>query len=499
MNSAEKTDRKQAADVETCISNCKSKFNQILNCVLDAEQMEAHRMEENIFKQLLELGLLLLELFFKNHNCGDYGKTINTARGEAKRGKKNSKTYFSIFGKIKVIRYLYHTENETFAPLDNVLNLPARCYSYFLSEMINILNIRGAYLEGVKFLERFFGKNVSVSASETISAESSECYKDFYEVKENLPGPVKNEDYTVVSFDGKGVPMIKEEAAKIKGRQGKGEKKQKKKEALVGVRYNINANQRTADEVANNLIYPEDTKDKKENEKERAQDIRYIASVETPKKEVMEEIYESVKDEDYTDTNPLVCIMDGAAYLWKIFEETFKNIESKILILDIIHVIEYIWLIAHIHHKIGSKKAYKYVYEKLLLILKGGVSLYIAELEKELEGKLWQKSKKEKFEKVIAYLKNHQQYMKYDEFLECGYPIGTGVVESACGHVVKNRMEIAGARWGIKGSEAILRLRSIERSKDWDEYWNYFTQHARNNSFFADGYELPDIYEKLAA
>jgi len=61
----------------------------------------------------------------------------------------------------------------------------------------------------------------------------------------------------------------------------------------------------------------------------------------------MEEIHEEVKDENFNNT-PLVCVMDGALYLWALFKDIFKDIENKVLILDIIHVLEYIWIIAHI-------------------------------------------------------------------------------------------------------------------------------------------------------
>jgi len=89
--------------------------------------------------------------------------------------------------------------------------------------------------------------------------------------------------------------MIKKEAVKITGRQGKGKKRQKKKESLVGVKYNINANIRTADEVADNLVYPEKRENENEKKQEKAQNIRYIASIAKPKKEVMEEIYDEIK------------------------------------------------------------------------------------------------------------------------------------------------------------------------------------------------------------
>jgi len=396
-----------------------------------------------------------------------------------------------------VTRYLYHTDNKTFAPLDILLNLPIRCYSYFLSEMFNLLNIKDAYSEGVVFVKKFFCQQVSVSASETISGESSSCYKEFYELGKTLKAPEEKKDYTAVSFDGKGVPMIKKEAAKITGRQGKGKKKQKKKESLVGVKYNINANIRTADEVADNLVYPE----KKENGKkqEKAHNIRYIASIAKPWKEVMEEIYEEIKNEDFIE-KPLLCLMDGSLYLWNQLKTVFKDISNKVSILDIIHVSEYIWLIAHIMYKEGSDDAKKYVYKKLKLILEGKITSYIMELQTEMQSDKWKKkSHQEKFKKVITYFKNHKQYMRYDEYLAKGYPIGTGVVESACGHVVKDRMEISGARWGINGAESVLRLRSVVKSKDWDSYWEFFTGQVRDKEFIADDYNSLNIHEKACA
>ncbi len=86
----------QVSDVEKCISESKAKFNLILSEVVNSKDMEAHKAESMIFKRLLELGLLLLKLYFANHNQGDYGKTVETAQGQAKRGKTSEKTYFCI-------------------------------------------------------------------------------------------------------------------------------------------------------------------------------------------------------------------------------------------------------------------------------------------------------------------------------------------------------------------------------------------------------------------
>ena len=147
----------QLSNVEKYIGDSKVKLNLIVSEIVNSKNLEAHKAESMIFKRLSELGLFLLKLYFANHNQGDYGKTVETAQGQAERGRTGEKTYFSIFGKIKVTRYLYHIDKKTFAPLDILLNLPIRCYSYFLSEMFNWLNIKDAYSEGVFFVKKFFG------------------------------------------------------------------------------------------------------------------------------------------------------------------------------------------------------------------------------------------------------------------------------------------------------------------------------------------------------
>lgn len=501
-----KEQAKLSTEVQSHVDICRKKYNEIVFEVLNGKHQEAHKMEQCIFSWLIEFGLLLLKLFFECHNHGDYGDTIETNKGLAKRGRTSDKSYFSIFGKLKIKRFLYNVEDaedKSFAPLDMLLNLPTRCYSYLLSEFSTLLSIGEAYNNSAKILKKFFGLQISTSALETIANDSSRYYTEYYDVKITLPKPIKTTDYMVVSFDGKGVPMIKKEAAIIIARPGKGEKKQKKKEALVGIKYDVNANVRSAEEVAINLVFPEEKKDKEADKKIKAQNIRYIASIEKPKNKVMEEIYKEVINEDFSE-KPLVCVMDGALHLWNTFKDVFKDVRNKVFILDIIHVVEYIWIIAHLKHKEGSDACKKYVHEKLLLILQGKVSSYIMELQNELmsTNKKWKKApQQEKLLKVITYLKNHRQYMKYDEYLLKGYPIGSGIVESACGHLVKNRMEITGARWGINGAEPILKMRSVEKSNDWDEYWKFYTATlSGRKEFFTDDYfNSLNIQHKLCA
>jgi len=87
-------------------------------------------------------------------------------------------------------------------------------------------------------------------------------------------------------------------------------------------------------------------------------------------------------------------------------------------------------------------------------------------------------------DKCAGYLINLAPHMKYDEYLKKGCPIATGVIEGACRHLVKDRMGITGARWGLKGAEAILKLRSLKISGEFDDYWKFYErQEFRRNHY----------------
>ena len=94
---------------------------------------------------------------------------------------------------------------------------------------------------------------------------------------------------------------------------------------------------------------------------------------------------------------------------------------------------------------------------------------------------------------AARYLLNHKHYMRYDRYLAKGLPIGTGVIEGACRHLVCDRMDGV-ARWSLSGAEAVLRLRALRSSGDFDSYWSHHVEqeHRRNHAdFYAHGKVTP--------
>jgi hypothetical protein len=352
-------------------------------------------------------------------------------------------------------------------PLDAQADLPDRCYSYLLQETMDYLSIRDSFNESGTTLEKVLGLKISPSRFEVVSQDSSTSYDQFYEQKPP-PDPESEGDLQVFGFDGKGVPVIKREFSELKARLGKGEKRQKKKEALVGVSYTVDRNDRKPEDVAGKLIYPEENRDKHEDNKVKARNIRRLASIERSKADIVDEIIRDAQARDPQHSRTWVVLLDGALHLWDLVSERLSGIEY-IGILDIIHVIEYLYLAGNaLHRRNEGKKIDKWVYCQLMKILQGHVEQVIEGLKQTINERKFSKSKLKSINDVIRYFGNHRQWMKYNQYLKAGYPIGTGVVESTCGHTVKKRMEGSGRRWSISGAESTLLLRSVYTSGDWD-------------------------------
>ena len=280
--------------------------------------------------------------------------------------------------------------------------------------------------------------------------------------------------------------MIKEEAVKLKAKLGTGEKRQKKKEALVGVSYTVDPKPRSPEALAELLVEPEAARARRRREDTRddaprAQQVRRVASLVQTKQEVMECIKADAERRDPQHRKPLVVLLDGALCLWRLATKLFKPWKRVTCVLDIMHVVGYLWSAANALFGEQSKAGKHWVQQKLTELLRGRVGYVIGSLRQILAKRQLRKSVRETLQKVITFLHNHRRWMRYDAYLGAGLPVGTGVVESACGSVVKHRMEGEGKRWSLVGAEAMLALRSLKKSHDNDlrDYWRFRARQVR--------------------
>jgi hypothetical protein len=438
----------EAFDIEASIAESEDALQALLSFVREnAGQLEAHEAEKGIFKRLLPLGLAAVQLYFAERGTGEVGPAVEREDGVVlgQEGQLRERTYFSLFGKLAVPRTCYRTAGEAgICPLDAQANLPARCYSYFVQEWMTLFAVEHPFQESAGWFEQLFALELAESVLRDVAQAAPQDDEAFY--TQAAPPAAKTEgEILVVSVDGKGVPMLKAEAAKLKAKLGKGEKRQKKK----------------------------------------AQNVRRLARLTQPKREVLQSLREEAARRDPTRQRPLAVLLDGALGLWSLVRKGFQDWDNVTFVLDIIHVVGYLWIAANALFRDGAAEGRQWVQAKLTQILRGRVGAVIGGLKQTGTKRKLKPAKREALGSVIRFLHNHRRWMKYDEYLAAGLPVATGVVESACGSVVKHRMEGEGKRWSLAGAEAMLTLRSLKKShtNDLRRYWRFHAQQERERRY----------------
>jgi hypothetical protein len=169
-----------------------------------------------------------------------------------------------------------------------------------------------------------------------------------------------------------------------------------------------------------------------------------------------------------------VVLVDGEEHQLERVKTAAKQEGVEVtIVLDFIHVLEYIWKAAFCFFPSGSQEAEAWVMERALRLLQGKASDVAAGIRRSATLQHLSQNEREKADKCADYLLKYRQFLHYNIYLEKGYPIATGVIEGACRHLVNDRMDITGARWRLDRAEAVLRIRALRSSGDFEEYWEF--------------------------
>lgn len=187
-------------------------------------------------------------------------------------------------------------------------------------------------------------------------------------------------------------------------------------------------------------------------------------------------MFEQLQAEVATRRQPgqlLVHLCDGQASLETDRHSYLPTDERTLDILDLMHVLPRVWEAAHVFHKEGSAEAIAFVRHHITRILHGDIGSVLGVWRRTGTLQNLAGAKKRSLRSICAFLEKNIHRMRYDEYLRCGCPVATGVIEGACRHVIKDRMERAGMRWKIPGAQALLNLRTIKINGDWSAYQDY--------------------------
>jgi hypothetical protein len=389
-------------------------------------------------------------------------------------------TLHTRFGEVTVERTGYAAAGQTSVhPLDEQLHLPRRSFSYPLQERLVRFSVQGPFAEAVDNVQRDSGVQLSKRTAEQIVQEAAADFAAFYH-KQQQPTPSASGSIVVTGIDCKGVPMIKPEQTLRKPRRGKGDKKHKKRMATVATVRTQQRRVRTAEEVVESLFRSE-PKAKQPRVRRKApaaeEHKRVWASLLSSKDQVIDSVVQEVKRVDPDKSKTHVALCDGERALQQRILPALQGVVSKVtLVLDLLHAVEKLWKVAHCFHAEGSAEATVWVRQMTLLLLQGKSRQVVKAMRRKATLEGLQAGKRETVDKVAAYLRRNQEYMRYDEYLAEGLPIASGCVEGACKNLIKDRMERSGMRWSLHGAEAMIQLRSLYLSGDLDDYWDFHLQ-----------------------
>lgn len=388
----------------------------------------------------------------------------------------------TIFGSVVVPRLAYQARGVVgLHPMDAALNLPDEMHSHGVRRLVAETAARCSYDEVIDAVAAATGTTVHKRQVEELATRAARDFEAFYTAR--TIKAESTDDLLVMTFDGKGIimrpedlrPATRKAAAqatrKLATRLTKGEKRNRKRMAEVAAIYTVAPFPRTAEDVLHDLKPVRDAA----TTRPRPVNKRVLASVVHDAKAVISTTFEEALRRDPEHLRRWIALVDGNRDQIAMIRKAAKQHDIELtLVLDLMHVLEYLWTAAYCFHDEGSTDAQDWVEHRLLALLLGQSAGAMAKsMRRSATQRSLSANERKGVDDCARYLVNNRKLLHYDRALRDGLPIGTGVIEGACRYLVKDRMDRTGARWSLRGAEAVLRLRAIWANGDFEDYWAF--------------------------
>ncbi len=392
----------------------------------------------------------------------------------------------TVFGAVAVGRFAYrHRGHANLHPADAALNLPIERHSHGIRKLAAIEASRGSFDETAGAITRTTGQAIGKRQVELLTARAAADVEDFYATRRPTPAP--KTDVLVISADGKGIVMRPDSlrphtaarahtsTTKLATRLSKGEKRKRKRLAEVGAVYDVTPVPRTSADV----MGPRDDA-APSPPAPKATNKWVTASVVDDAAEVLGRVFDEAERRDAAHERTWVALVDGNNHqIDRVHAESAIRGIDVTIIVDFVHVLEYLWAAAWCFFTEADPAAEHWVRNRALAVLDGGARAVATGLRRRATTQRLPASKRKRADDAARYLTNKADHLDYPTALAAGWPIATGVIEGACRHLVKDRMDITRARWSADGAEAVLKLRAVRANDDFDPYWRYHLERER--------------------
>jgi hypothetical protein len=474
----------QTSTVDKTVS-LDSAVSELRSFLLDAlhNGLTFHDFEQGVHQRVLQIGHAATSDFLTAQGSGDLGPSLTLPNGDTVRRLQDLHTreLTCLFGTFTLERSVYGTregQKIEFVPLDSRLALPPGKFSFLLEDFNQLFATENPFAKVATTLERLLCLKQHVDSLERQNRSLGADVEAFRKAQP-VPAAKEEKEILVRTADCKGVPMRRPaDAPAINNHEHKpGPKKDRKKMAVVGSVYTVDPHVRTAEEIVE-ALFRDPGSEKPDRDRPEPKHKRVIArmneyqSEEGEQRDGLVDVFlwlgQQVNERNPLRDKRIVNLMDGEHRLWDI-KDLLPGRCLQVDVLDLLHVTPRLWTAAGLFAVTASAKAQKLVRKWLLQVLRGQVGEVMKDMRAKGE-KALSKKKQAELEKVCGYLENNKKRMKYDEYLKAGYPIASGVIEGACRHYVKDRMERTGMSWVQAGAQPMLELRSTNLNGDWDAF-----------------------------
>ena len=470
------------------------------------------RMTHAEVERLLQTeGTELLRRMFQGHlDARGGGETAAQVVGsdgvERTHARFSERDLETVFGTVRLARMGYGQRGtDSLYPRDAELNVPPEKHSHGIRRRVAEEAARGSFDEVVDAISRTTGAEVAKRQVEELAVRAAQDFDLFYQARAAASPKEANKmsPILVLTVDGKGITMrpealrestrkaASERVRKLTKRLTKGEKTATRRMSTVAAVYTIGPLYRTPEDIVRDLGPVREVVDRPKPEHKRV-----WASIAHDPAVVIEQLFDEAERRDPERRKSWVALVDGNDTQLRLLKACAKRRGITLaIIVDVIHVIEYLWKAAYCFHAEGTTEAQTWVTKRLLEVLRGKASHVAAGIRRSATLRGLDAKQRDAADVCADYLLKYRAHLDYDLSLQAGLPIATGVIEGACRYLVKDRMDITGARWGLEGAEAVLRLRALRASGDFDSYWTFHEvrEHARHHATHYAGAPPPTV------
>ncbi len=461
----------------------------VQHAVVDGDPL--YKTERKILAAVLKMGHSATETFLQLQGDGDLGPSVITDDGQELQRSESPVTrrLRTVFGEHALQTYVYAPgakQRIALRPIDARLNLPAGKNSYLLEEFSQYFCVEQAFGQASEALNRVLGQKLPVDTLERSNRRlggQAESYLDA------LPTPAAEEEgeLIVATADGKGVPLIRENVAAPPVHGPKPTRPGNRRMATLACVYSVDPYVRTAEDVVAALF--RDEREEVAAARPRPCHKRMTAcftAVEEPDSEDEMPIRGDIRAWTWAaeqirtrrrDTQVLIRLCDGQESLWNasdvclgLEDDKQKQSENVVDILDVIHVSGYAWSASRALNGKNDSLVESFARDRLLRILRGEASGVIRGIRRMAAERNLRGQNLKDVKTACNYLENNLARLRYDVYLAAGYPIASGVIEGACRHLVKDRMERTGMRWTEEGAASLLFVRALAVTDLWEPF-----------------------------